>query len=287
MLKKKKEYAKEHLATNIDKMACPKCGAGFSLEETGSLICTNHHTFNLSKKGIIHFPDHHMTSDYDTDMLTHRRKMIQKGLYAPVLESITKELSHLRETDLLVDMGSGEGSFVELLDREYHVPSQKMGFDLSKDGVLLSSDFSKEAFWFIADVTNMPFADHAVSALLNIFSPSHYEEMKRVLADDGLIIKVIPEENYLKELRQAFYAEKEDKQTYSNDKVYDKFVKELELIKETRVTYQFPVLQEDYESILKMSPIHWGASKEALAQAKDSYFEGLTIDVLILVGKKK
>ena len=284
MLKKKKEYAFDHLKNTIDKLSCPKCHESFSLSSNG-IVCKNNHQFDVSKKGTIHFPLHHMESDYDNEMLMHRRKMIQQGLYEPIETFIAKTLSNQSADKLVVDMGAGEGSLLERLVTQYSLKSQAMGFDLSKEGVLLASDYAKEAFWFIGDVTNMPFMSNSVDVLLNIFSPSHYDEMKRVLTADGIVVKVIPESNYLKELRDVFYYDDVDKQQYSNEKVYQKFLKDMSLVDEQRVTYQFDISPEDYESILLMSPIHWGASEAAKQKARENYFHKLTIDVKILIGK--
>ncbi|RGI30200.1 putative RNA methyltransferase [Melissococcus sp. OM08-11BH] len=285
MLKKKKEYAIDHLKTTVGAMACPKCHSAFELLDNG-LVCQNNHHFDLSKKGTIHFPLHHMESDYDHQMLEHRRNMIQKGLYQPIEKEIARIISNQGEIGLIVDMGAGEGSILERLIRNNDISGTKMGFDLSKDGMVLASDFSKEAFWFIGDVTNMPFKDESVDTLLNIFSPSHYEEMSRALKKEGLVIKVIPEEHYLKELRELFYYDEQAKQQYSNEKVYQKFLKDMQLIEEKRITYQFVVEKEDFQDVLMMSPMHWGASIQAKEHARGNYFQKLTIDVKILVGKK-
>ncbi|MGX4685392.1 methyltransferase domain-containing protein [Vagococcus sp. JNUCC 83] len=286
MLKKKKEYAFNHLENSLMVFQCPKCQNEFALSTSG-LVCQSNHHFDLSKKGTIHFPLHHMTSDYDKEMLLHRRKMIQKGLYEPIEKEIASIISRQHHVDVVVDMGSGEGSVLERLVSKHSIRSHAIGFDLSKEGVLLSSDFSEEAFWFIGDVTNMPFKDDSIDILLNIFSPSHYEEMSRVLKSEGLVIKVIPESYYLKELRDVFYYDSENKQEYSNQKVYQKFLKDMCLLEEKRVTYDFFFEQEDFQDILMMSPIHWGASEDAKIRAKESYFQKLTVDVKILVGKKR
>ncbi|MGY3704361.1 putative RNA methyltransferase [Vagococcus martis] len=286
MIKKKKEYAFDHLGQSINAMECPKCHTSFELSQSG-LVCQNNHQFDVSKKGTVHFPLHHMDSDYDKEMLLHRRKMIQKGLYEPLETEIAKLLFSVSQDELIIDMGAGEGSILERLATSHHVEGHKMGFDLSKDGVLLSSDFSEEAFWFIGDVTNMPFKSESIDVLLNIFSPSHYEEMSRVLKKDGLVIKVIPESYYLKQLREAFYYDDEDKKEYSNEKVYQKFIKDMTLVEEKHLTYDFLVEEEDFQDVLKMSPIHWGASETAKQRAHDNYFQKLTVDVKILVGKKQ
>lgn len=285
MLKKKIDNGRDFLTAHLDLFQCPKCQAEFTAIRGNTMVCQNNHGFDLSKKGTIHFPNHHLTSDYDKEMLLSRRNMIQQGLYAPLETRLTQLIEASRQSETIVDMGCGEGSFVERL--KANLPEKNfIGFDLSKDGVQLASDFSNQGFFFIGDVTQMPFQDQSIDVLLNIFSPSHYEEMKRVLSEEGVIIKVIPESGYLKEMRESFYHDNEDKQHYSNEQVYDKFKKDIQLVSEERLTYTYPVFHKDYEDILKMSPIHWGASEEAKEYARKHPFKELTIDVKILVGKK-
>ena len=149
----------------------------------------------------------------------------------------------------------------------------------------LATEQPIEAFWCVADMTNLPFNDQSISHLLNIFSPSHYEEFRRVLKSQGKIIKVVPEADYLKELRALFYENNEAKQSYSNEKVVTKFAEELTLVSQERLTYQFPVPKENQIDLLKMSPLSWGATAEAFAKAQENNVETITIDVLILIGR--
>ncbi len=286
MLKKKIDYGREFVAKHLAIFQCPKCKKGFTEISGNTMICQNNHRFDLSKKGTIHFPDHHMTSDYDKEMLVSRRKMIQKELYFPIMEEISLLLEEETKEDYIVDMGCGEGSFIDRLMADFNDQANYLGFDLSKEGVQLGSDFSEKAFFFIGDVTDMPFRNESISTLLNIFSPSHYEEMLRVLKPGGQLIKVIPEAFYLTEMREVFYHDNPEKQSYSNENVYEKFKKDVNLVSEKHLTYKYPVLSEDYEDVLKMSPINWGASEKAKAYAKAHPFKELTIDVKILVGKK-
>ncbi len=79
-----------------------------------------------------------------------------------------------------------------------------VGFDLSKEGVYAATAQPVEAFWCVADLTNLPFEDQTFTTILNIFSPSHYKEFQRVLTDDGEVLKIVPQQDYLKELRKRF-----------------------------------------------------------------------------------
>lgn len=285
MLKKKITYSQEFLKKYEQYFCCLNCQEKMSFKEPQSLVCVNGHRYDLSKKGTIHFPNHHMSSDYDQEMLTHRRAMILAGLYQPVLD-VLKEKVAFSDYESIVEMGCGEGSFLNQLILETEFKGFTSGFDLSKDGVQMASDYNAQAFWFLGDVTQVPLEDAKLDLVLNMLSPVSYEEVKRVLKPTGQIIKIIPESDYLKELRMLFFKDEPEKLTYSNEHTDLKFKENLTLISEERVTYKIKVTPENYEHILKMSPLHWGASQEARLYAQQHPFSELTIDLKILIGQK-
>lgn len=283
MLLKKIDRGDQFLKQNINLFRCPNCHQPMNQIRDYQVSCENNHQYDLSKKGTLHFLNHTIKTDYDQGMLTHRQKMIDTGLYDQLITRLS-ELLATDDIETLVDMGCGEGSFLKDLTA-LEVKGQKIGFDISKDGVNLATEQPIEAFWCVADMTNLPFNDQSISHLLNIFSPSHYEEFRRVLKSQGKIIKVVPEADYLKELRVLFYENNEAKQSYSNEKVVTKFAEELTLVSQERLTYQFPVPKENQIDLLKMSPLSWGATAEAFAKAQENNVETITIDVLILIGR--
>ena len=282
MLLKKIDQGKQFLEEHGDLFSCPKCRKAM-INKDYSLICRKQHRFDLAKKGTINFINHQIKTDYDKEMLSHRQKMIQIGLYEPLIQRIL-EASQDVSVESVVDIGCGEGSFLkELTDKG--LEGTKIGFDISKDGVALATSQDIDAFWCVADITTLPFADQSMTHLLNIFSPSHYEEFRRVLKPGGRLIKVVPEENYLKEMREVFYQDDKEKQTYSNEKVVTKFKEEMTLISQERLTYQVPVPTERQEDLLAMSPLKWGASPESLKKAQETPIEFITVDVLVLIGE--
>ena len=125
--------------------------------------------------------------------------MIQSGMYAPVLNKI---MHYLPQNKTVVDVGCGEGSFLAELSQA-GLSGLKIGFDLSKEGIYLASNQPIDAFWCVADLTNLPFANEGLDTILNIF-PLHIIKISASTKADGTVIKIIPEENYLKELRAAF-----------------------------------------------------------------------------------
>lgn len=279
---KKIDFARNFLETHQEQFRCPVCKKAIQLKGF-SLICAQNHQFDLSKKGTIYFLSHSIQTEYNKKMLVHRGKMIQSGMYRPLLERIIDTM-HL--TGNTLDVGCGEGSFLSELST-LGLTGSTFGFDISKDGIYLASNQPIEAFWCVADLTNLPFADESMDTVLNIFSPSHYNEFQRVLKKDGTVIKVIPEADYLKELRAAFYPGDENKQTYSNEKVLAKFSKEMDILVDERVTFTFSIPEENQLDLLEMSPLEWGVAEEVKEAIQKNPLSEITIDVRLLKGKTK
>ena len=61
----------------------------------------------------------------------------------------------------------------------------------------MATELDTKSFLSLADLTNLPFADESLSVILNIFTPSNYAEFHRVLTENGRVIKIIPDRNYL------------------------------------------------------------------------------------------
>lgn len=279
---KKIEIAQQLLKKEDQLFRCPTCHepvelAGFSL------VCSQKHQFDLSKKGTLYFLNHGVQTEYNKKMFTARGQMIQAGMYEPVLTKIAEEI---KSAKTILDVGCGEGSFLERLATK-GVTGTKIGFDLSKEGIYLASNQLVAAFWCVADLTNLPFANESIETVLNIFSPSHYQEFQRVLAPEGMVVKIIPEANYLKELRQAFYPNNEAKQSYSNEKVLQRFSEELTIEADERITYTFAIPKERRLDLLEMSPLEWQVEESIKHELQQNPLETITIDVRMLKGRKR
>src|SRR5690606_40580058 len=82
-----------------------------------------------------------------------------------------------------------------------------------------SSDLSNSSnsVWIVADLANLPIATTSIDYILNILSPSNYAEFDRLLKKEGKLIKVIPNSDYLKELRGIFYEDKERSEEHTSE----------------------------------------------------------------------
>lgn len=276
---KKIERGAMFIQTQSDLFRCPTCHQMMHAQEK-ALVCLEGHRFDVSKKGTLYFLNHQIKTDYDREMFEHRRKLIVHGMYQPLLDLLQPFCQNQR----ILDVGCGEGSFLQQLNEQATLlPS--VGFDISKEGIYLASDYGENVFWCVADLTNLPFQENRFTTILNIFSPSNYQEFQRVLVDGGQLIKVVPRSGYLKELRAAFYPEDDKKQHYSNQAVVEKFQETFRESERQTLTYVFDIPESCQLSLLEMSPLEWGVSMEIKEKLQKNPLKRITIDLDILIGR--
>ena len=117
--------------------------------------------------------------------------------------------------------------------------------------------------------------------LLDIFSPANYGEFRRVLSKDGILIKVIPTENHLKEIRQMVQ-DQLIKKDYSNQDIKEHFQEYFSIRSSQIASLTKPITAEQRQALLSMTPLlfHVDQTKIDWSQLTE-----ITIEAEILVGK--
>lgn len=271
---KKIEKSAGFLKNHEENLRCPLCHEAFTLSGY-ALICQNRHTFNINKKGFVNFlqqnPD---TEHYTRKMFEPRRRLIEAGMYTSVLTEIEK----FTLKGSLLDVGTGEGTFLNLL----HYEGDKYGFDIAKDGIEMATELDINGFLSLSDLTNLPFADGSFSTILNIFTPSNYREFKRVMADKARVLKIVPDQFYLKELRELYGIPLD----YDNSAVVERFKQEFEQTEQIEIHEVFNIPEKLREDFLEMSPLEWSVSEEIKKTAHQNPPHTATVHVQLLIGQK-
>ncbi|ADO58197.1 putative RNA methyltransferase [Paenibacillus polymyxa] len=274
--------------------SCPVCSQPMRMVEGKSLLCTNQHCYDLSKHGYLHLSARSHKTKYDKQLFNSRRMMCNNGFFDPLNEAISctmmklmKPLFDQKSHLYLLDAGCGEGShsthIQDKLTGKGITELTSVGMDLSKEGIVAAAKAYPDALWCVADLAHCPFANQQFDSILNILSPSNYAEFKRILSEDGCILKVIPEQYYLQELR-CLYEQK--KPAYSNDNIVSRFKDQFNLLSAERVTYRFMLNADLVEPLLHMTPLSWRATKADWQRMQAIDLPYVTVDLLILCGKK-
>ncbi|GAB6929080.1 hypothetical protein JCM10914A_30630 [Paenibacillus sp. JCM 10914] len=271
---------------------CPICGNSMKVEQSVSLVCEKQHCYDISKQGYVNMLFHTTKTKYDRALFESRNIISRSGFFDPMLEGISNRILQAQGADRggelkILDAGCGEGSHLmevvsQLEERQSSHKVLGVGVDIAKEGIVMASKAGADQVWCVADLAHSPFADRQFDFIMNILSPSNYAEFRRLLADDGMVIKVIPGDDYLQELRKMFYSQT-SKESYSNDHTMELFSRHYERIDSERIQYRVVLDSKRMNHLINMTPLSWGASPETCEQTMGDEME-VTVDFTVLYG---
>ena len=262
--------------------ACPICQEKLTLVES-SLKCYNRHSFDLAKFGYVNLvPQIKQSANYDKENFQNRQQILETGFYHAILEAVSDLLANSETSTTVLDIGCGEGFYSRKL-QESHPDKTFYAFDISKDSVQIAakSEPNWAVNWFVGDLARLPIRDASMDILLDIFSPANYGEFRRVLSKDGILIKVIPTENHLKEIRQKVQDQLTNKD-YSNQDIKEHFQEHFTILSNQTASLTKTITADQLQALLSMTPLlfHVDQTKIDWSQLKE-----ITIEAEILVGK--
>ncbi|HEU3008884.1 TPA: putative RNA methyltransferase [Streptococcus pneumoniae] len=262
--------------------ACPICQENLTLLET-NFKCCNRHSFDLAKFGYVNLaPQIKQSANYDKENFQNRQQILEAGFYQAILDAVSDLLASSKTTTTILDIGCGEGFYSRKLQKS-HSEKTFYAFDISKDSVQIAakSEPNWAVNWFVGDLARLPIKDASMDILLDIFSPANYGEFRRVLSKDGILIKVIPTENHLKEIRQRVQDQLTNKE-YSNQDIKEHFQEHFTILSSQTASLTKTITAEQLQALLSMTPLlfHVDQSKIDWSQLTE-----ITIEAEILVGK--
>ena len=262
--------------------ACPICQEKLALAE-GSLKCSNRHSFDLAKFGYVNLaPQIKQSANYDKENFQNRQQILEAGFYQAILEAVSDLLANSETSTTVLDIGCGEGFYSRKL-QESHPDKTFYAFDISKDSVQIAakSEPNWSVNWFVGDLARLPIKDASMDILLDIFSPANYGEFRRVLSKDGILIKVIPTENHLKEIRQKVQDQLTNKE-YSNQDIKNHFQEHFTILSSHTSSLTKTITAEQLQALLSMTPLLFHIDQTKIDW---SQLTKITIEAEILIGK--
>lgn len=291
---KESTYRKAKFDESSQIFRCPICKEKMGVHEFKDMVCGKGNNFNIARKGYINFLLKAVKTDYDKDMFHSRSIIHGSGFFDPLLDTLSNSIINgIHKKDLsevnILDAGCGHGSHIGQIIGNLRQRIDKdikgFGVDISKEGITLASKQYFDILWCVADLTNLPFASRGFDVILNILSPANYDEFHRVLKDDGILIKVVPGKDYLKELRSIFY-EGTDKEEYSNDEVVKLYSKKFKVLDIIELKYIHRIDKEVLIHLIRMTPLSWMVTHEKIKKAKDMNIDNIGVEFLIIIGRK-
>ena len=260
-------------------LRCPVCG-GALLRQENSLRCGRGHCYDIARQGYVNLAPPQRGTFYKKALFESRARVFEAGVFAPVVQELTRALNAYApgENPVVLDAGCGEGYYL----REA-APQRKMvriGFDLCKEAVQLAARSAGRASFFVGNLAAIPLADGCCDAVLDIFTPANYAQFKRVLRPGGVLIKLAPRAGYLAQLRQAA-GDRLRRTDYDGGDVERYAGAHMRMIERRAITYTVPVDGALAAHLARMTPMLAGVDVDALDL---SGVREITIDETMYVG---
>jgi len=283
--------------------ACPVCGDPMTIpSEAGrSLACPSNHCFDFSAKGYVNLLGSHQRKSaapgYTKEVLVARRAMLEAGLFGPVVETLTdlikREIGRGARSDscALLDAGCGEGYVLSavmsrLRGRDAAV-WDAVGMDISKQGITIACRHDDRAVWCVGNIAKrLPFVSSRFDVITNLLAPQNWEEFRRVVRGDGLLVKATPLDNHFIELREALYERPRERSCAADDAVIglDAW---FDLMETRRVTYRFGLRPEWTPDIISMTPLFWKARRERIDALEQHGLACVTVDLSVVAARPR
>ena len=288
----KKTMSSKYVQDNEFIFRCPICHSPMKVMDEKSLVCENKHTFDFTKQGYVNLLKNPVKTKYEKNLFEARRRlMTESGFFEPVCEEIAKIIQQHASlktgTFTILDTGCGDGSHLNQISNILQTNNDNkfvgVGIDLSKEGINVASKYHMNKIWCVADLANTPFKDKQFDTILNILSPSNYEEFNRLLKEDGMVIKVVPQSGYLHELRESIF-DNTEKQSYSNVDTVERFKESYQMVTQLRVCYAMELEKDMLGLLVQMTPLTWATTDEQVQTFLNRNTAKITVDVDILIG---
>ena len=269
------------ILNRADLFRCPLCHGPLSAGET-SLRCEKGHDFSISKKGYVDFCPGARAGAYDDALFNSRSRFIAGGFYGELIEALDALLNKYAPDGPILDAGCGEGSFMKAICPD---PTTRpcIGLDLSRPGIQRAARGGGGWLWAVGDLSRLPLKDGSMTAILNILSPANYPEFGRVLRPGGAVLKVVPGERYLQEVR-ALVKDRLRSESYSNERVVRLFEERFDLLETVETNNTYPLAPEQAADLIAMTPLTQGIEKE---QLNLTALDSVTIHLYILAGRPR
>lgn len=282
--------AGRHFAALQDKLTCPICHQPLHMQ-ANSFKCAANHCFDLSAQNYLNLAPHknQTANKYNAELFEARRQVFLAGIYQPLLQkllAICRDYQSAKNSQpTILDAGCGEGYFAAELQQALQ-PATVIALDLAKSAVQMAAKTYRQTglYCLIGDLANLPLPDNSLDIILNLLSPANYQEFNRVLKPGGLLIKVVPNAQYLAEVRD--YLQISVQTALDEQQAAKLWQQNLPKAQEINLSYQEPITPELAAAFLQMSPLSFN-HQFAYQNVQKEIFTTITIDLKILIAHVK
>ena len=184
---------------------CPVCRAPLTADG-GSFRCPDGHCYDISGTGYVNLLRSSSAGNHGDDrlMVRARREFLDRGFYAPLADALSALAAESAGPgDRILDAGCGEGYYTRRMAAASGAVTA--GVDVSKAAVAAAAKRDRSLLAAVASAADLPVGDGSVDLLTSVFAPVFAGEFRRVLRPGGRLIRVVPGERHLWELKTLVY----------------------------------------------------------------------------------
>jgi 23S rRNA (guanine745-N1)-methyltransferase len=191
-------------------LLCPVAGCRRALTRTrDGLACARAHSFDVARRGYVNLllpQDRRSRQPGDSPAtVTARLRLAAAGYETPLTEAITSLLA-LGTGDPVLDVGCGDGHHLAAIAARFGAAGY--GLDISVPAIEAAARLHPELHWVVANADRfLPYADASFQRVASITAQRNPEEFRRVLADEGTLLLVVPAPDDLIEVRELVLGE--------------------------------------------------------------------------------
>ncbi|HKX05634.1 MAG TPA: methyltransferase domain-containing protein [Methylomirabilota bacterium] len=191
-------------------LLCPVVGCRRALTRTrDGLACPRAHSFDVARSGYVNLllpQDRRSRNPGDAPATVAARLRIEaRGYETPLTEAITDFLT-VGSGDAVLDVGCGEGHHLAAIAARFGAAGY--GLDISVPAIDAAARLHPELHWVVSNADRfLPYADASFRLVASITAQRNPEEFRRVLADEGTLLVVVPAPDDLIEAREVIMGE--------------------------------------------------------------------------------
>jgi 23S rRNA (guanine745-N1)-methyltransferase len=250
-------------------LRCPVCKTDL-FPSARSYVCSAGHSFDIARQGYVNLllssqrPS--KAPGDNASMIADRRAFLDAHHYRPLRDCIKGRLDRLQavRTELqILDLGCGEGyytaAFAEGTEALVEQAARHVyALDIAKPALAIAAKRSAAVTWCVGTSRALPFHDHSLDVVLNIFCRPHIAETQRVLKEDGVLLVAGPGIDHLSELRAVLYDNVVKQESHSAEEILQGG---FALLHSETLDYEFTVQGAAIGQLARMTPHYWRASQ--------------------------
>jgi len=243
---------------------CPICQAPLKLHQASKgYYCPNKHHFDLAKEGYLNLlPVQHKKSKQpgdSRDMMRARRNFLESGFYQPLAQTLVNTIDTYIESNKpvkLLDMGCGEGYYSRQIEQlSEHRSIELHGLDIAKNAIFAAAKKQPKGRFIVASSQRPPYANHYFDVITQVYAPGNDQEIIRLLAEQGVLIRITPGPRHLWQLKEFIYSQVAEHSININlSPLFDERTTQ-------RLQFEIQPNPEQRLTLLQMTPFAWRANK--------------------------